>query len=93
MSDFTTGRRPGEGNKARAVRRGANRNALQDLYLILLIYCSDLETYDAKASADSLRANINRWAHLYNLMGSSFSYGKPTDQPKAVAPSSLDPKG
>lgn len=86
MGDFARGRSPGAGNKSRAVRRGAARNSLQDLYLILLIFCSEMEAREAtpRQAAGVLRGNLNRWAEMYNLMGSSFSYGKQSTDPKAT---------
>jgi len=89
MDSNARGRRPGAGNKSRAVRRGPARNALQDLYLILLIHCGDLAEVDA-GLATALRTNLNAWAAMYNLMGGNFSYGQPTDSTTTVEASAVE---
>lgn len=96
MSDSTRGNP--RGNKTRAVRRGANRNAFADLYLIYLIFISDIEA-DLRVGAGSItqetlshhRANLNAWARMYDLMGGNFSYGKSTtDQPQTLEATSVE---
>ena len=65
MSGFARGRSPGA-EKVRALRRGAVRNSLQDLYLILLIFNADVSNdlregrTITQETLAALRHNINR---------------------------------
>lgn len=63
-SDSREGGAPPNHKTKRRSRRlsGPGRQALHDLYLILLIACADMQDQEL---ASVLRANLNHWERMY----------------------------